>query len=305
MNSPTAALEFVAASKWYGQVSALIDISVRFAPGVTGLVGQNGAGKTTMMKLACGLLRPSYGTVSLMGQSPTSPQARRHLGYCPDIDKYYEDQSGHKFVTWMLRLSGDSARVAAGRATELLEELDLREAMHRRIAGYSKGMRQRVKLAIALGHDPSVLLLDEPLTGLDPLGRQEMLELMRRLGSQGVVVIVSSHVLHELQSVADQVILVHQGRLLAEGSVADIREQIYDRPRKILLTSDAPRELAGRLFEQASIVDVKITDRGVEISTQGGNGVNEFITDLGVAGHVQEVLPLDNSLESVFGYLVK
>lgn len=305
MSSSDAALEFFAASKWYGQVSALIDISVHFAPGVTGLVGQNGAGKTTMMKLACGLLRPSYGSVSLMGEAPTMPRARRHLGYCPDIDKYYEDQSGHKFVTWMLRLSGDSARVASRRAAELLEHLDMREAMHRRIAGYSKGMRQRVKLAIALGHDPSVLLLDEPLTGLDPVGRQEMLEQMRRLGSEGVVVVVSSHVLHELQSAADRVVLVHQGRMLAEGSVADIREQIYDRPRKILLTSNEPRDLAGRLFKQKSVIDVKITDSGVEISTQGGSGVNEFITDLGIAGHVEEVVPLDDSLESVFGYLVK
>jgi ABC-2 type transport system ATP-binding protein len=305
LSQQPAGLEFQAASKWYGQVSALTDITVGFTPGVTGLVGGNGAGKTTMMKLAAGLLRPSYGIVLLSGQPPTSASARQDLGYCPDIDKYYEDQSGHTFVTWMLRLSGFGRRAAVQRTEELMEQLDMSGAMHRRIAGYSKGMRQRIKLAVALGHEPRVLLLDEPMTGLDPVGRQEILDLVRRLSSEGVVVVVSSHVLHELQSVADRVVLIHRGRMLAEGTVADIRNQIYDRPRRILLATAKPRDLAARLVANESIVDVAINDRGVEIATQGGHGIAEFITELGAAGHVSEVLPLDDSLESVFGYLVK
>ena len=302
--SEAPSLEFVAASKWYGQVSALTDITVSFTPGVTGLVGQNGAGKSTMMKLAAGLLRPSYGEVFILGEPPTSPRARRHLGYCADIDRFHENQSGVGFVTWMLRLSGFSGGEAKRRARELLGELGLGDAMGRRIAGYSKGMRQRVKLAVALGHDPRVLLLDEPLTGLDPIARQEMIALMRRMGERGAVVVVSSHVLHELQSAADRVVLVHRGRQLAVGTVADIRAEIADRPRRIRLTASSARALAGRLFEIDEITDVAVVDGGVEISTSGGLHVDEFLSGLGIEGLIEEIVPLDDSLESVFGYLV-
>lgn len=300
-----ASLEFVATSKWYGQISALTDVSVRFTPGVTGLVGQNGAGKSTMMKLAVGLLRPSYGEVFINGQPPTVPKARARLGYCADVDRYYEYQTGHTFVDWMLRLSGMGGAAARQRATALLDELGLGEAMHRKIAGYSKGMRQRVKLAVALGHDPDILLMDEPLTGLDPVARQEMIELMRRLGESGTIVVVSSHVLHELESVAEQIVLVHQGSKLAEGTVAEIRDKINDRPRRVQLTTGRSRELAARLFSQPEITHVSITHGGVEIATEGGLGVDEFLTGLGAEGLVEEVIPLDDSLESVFGYLVK
>lgn len=300
-----ASLEFVAASKWYGQVSALTDVSVAVGPGVTGLVGQNGAGKSTMMKLACGIIRPSFGQVTVMGSSPSEAATRRFMGYAADVDRYYERQSGVVFVTWMLRLSGFAGGAARKRAEQLLHELGLGENMHRRIDTYSKGMRQRIKLAVALGHDPRVLLLDEPLTGLDPVARQDMIELMRRLGDEGVTVLVSSHVLHELQSVVSQVVLVHQGRLLAKGSVAEIREQINDRPRRILLTTEQPRALAGRLFEEQGITSVTVQDRGVEIATAGGASVDQFLTQLGVDGLVSELTALDDSLESVFGYLVK
>lgn len=299
------ALEFIATSKWYGQISALTDINVRFGPGVTGLVGQNGAGKSTMMKLACGLLRPSHGAVTIMGIAPTEAAARRFLGYAADVDRYYERQSGLTFVTWMMRLSDFGRRAARQRAAELLDELGLGDAMHRPIMTYSKGMRQRVKLAVALGNRPQVLLLDEPLTGLDPVARQEMTELMRRLGDEGVAVIVSSHVLHELQTIATRVVLVHQGRLLAEGSVAEIREQMNDRPRKVMLRTDQPRRLASRLFEQEGIISVTLNGQGAEISTAGGAGVDEFLTQLGSEGLVAEMAPVDDSLESVFGYLVK
>jgi len=300
-----ARLEFVACSKWYGQISALTDVSVSFGPGVTGLVGQNGAGKSTMMKLACGILRPNFGQVTLMGSSPTSAAARKFLGYASDADRYYERQTGAVFVAWMLRLSGFGRVDARRRAKQLLDELGLGEDMHRRIDTYSKGMRQRVKLAVALGHEPRVLLLDEPLTGLDPLARQDMTELIRRLGEQGVVVVVSSHVLHELQSVASQVVLIHQGRLLASGSVAEIREQMNDRPRRVRLSTDRPRVLASRLFDQDGITSVSIQGSAVEIAVAGGASVDPFLTQLGVDGLISELTALDDSLESVFGYLVK
>jgi ABC-2 type transport system ATP-binding protein len=299
------ALEFLATSKWYGQVSALTDVSVRFGPGVWGLIGQNGAGKSTLIKLAAGLLRPSHGEVRLLGMPPTRPAARRHLGYCPDIDRYYEDLAGRRFVEWMLRLGGGRRRVAAARARALLVELGLEADLERPIREYSKGMRQRVKLAVALGRDPAVLLLDEPLTGLDPVARQEMLALLRRRGAAGACVVVSSHVLHELQSVVDGVVVIHQGRKLAEGRVGEIREQMLDRPRRFFLGSDDPRRLAARLFDQDAVVQVLLADGGVEMSTGGGAGVDAFLTGLGADGLLREILPLDENLESVFGYLVQ
>lgn len=300
-----ASLEFVAASKWYGQISALTDVSVRFGPGVTGLVGQNGAGKSTMMKLGCGILRPSHGQVMVMGANPTKASSRENLGYAADVDRYYERQPGVVFVAWMMRLSGFGRSDARVRARELLEELGLGDAMNRPINTYSKGMRQRVKLAVALGHRPRVLLLDEPLTGLDPIARQEMIELMRRLGSEGVAVIVSSHVLHELQAVADRVVLIHQGRLLAEGSVQEIRNQMNDRPRRMLVSTEQPREVASRLFSQEGILSVSLKRTGVEIETAGGAPVDRFLTELGADGLISELTAVDDSLESVFGYLVK
>lgn len=300
-----ASLEFVAASKWYGQISALTDVSVRFGPGVTGLVGQNGAGKSTMMKLGCGILRPSHGQVMVMGANPTKASSRENLGYAADVDRYYERQPGVVFVAWMMRLSGFGRSDARVRARELLEELGLGDAMNRPINTYSKGMRQRVKLAVALGHRPRVLLLDEPLTGLDPIARQEMIELMRRLGSEGVAVIVSSHVLHELQAVADRVVLIHQGRLLAEGSVQEIRNQMNDRPRRMLVSTEQPREVASRLFSQEGILSVSLKRTGIEIETAGGAPVDRFLTELGADGLISELTAVDDSLESVFGYLVK
>lgn len=304
MSSTPVELEFLAASKWYGQIAALSEVTVRFEPGVTGLVGQNGAGKSTLLKLACGLLRPSQGEVRVAGNSPVRASVRRHIGYCPDLDRYDEHLTGRECVTRMLRLSG-LRRVRAGeRAGELLRELGLGAAMDRTIAGYSKGMRQRVKLAQALGHDPEVMLLDEPLGGLDPMARHEVGELIRRLGESGRVVVVSSHILHELQTVASRVVLIHQGRLLAEGTVDDLREQMDDRPRKLFLRSGEPRALASRLFQMGPVSSVAMVMDGVQVETSGGEGFHEEITRLGAEGLVQEIVPRDDSLDSVFGYLV-
>jgi ABC-2 type transport system ATP-binding protein len=165
-------------------------------------------------------------------------------------------------------------------------------------------MRQKVAICCAFLHEPAVLLLDEPLTGLDPIARQEVTGLMRRLGDSGAVVVVSSHVLHELQAVADRVVLIHQGRMLASGAVAEIRDQIEDRPRRLFLATRTPRDLAQRLFEEVDITEVRLTERGVEVSTRGAQGVYAFLTELGAAGLIDEVMPMDDSLESVFGYLV-
>lgn len=301
-----ASIEFVAVSKWYGQVSALTDLSCRLEAGVTGLVGQNGVGKSTMLKLTSGLLRPSQGEVLVCGRSPRHAEARRQLGFCPDLDRFYEAMTGRRFVAWMLRLHGVGGGRAYRRAGELLDQLGLGEAMHRRIGGYSKGMRQRVKLAQALAHEPKVLLLDEPLTGLDPLARHEMGVLIRELGSGGTAVLVSSHVLHELQSVAGRFLLVHQGRLLAEGTVDELREQLADRPRKLYVRSRRPRQLAQRLAALDTVIGLQVQEEGVLLDTRGGGELYQSMTAIGADGGdlIDELTPVDDNLEAVFGYLV-
>lgn len=301
-----ASIEFVAVSKWYGQVSALTDLSCRLEAGVTGLVGQNGVGKSTMLKLTSGLLRPSQGEVLVCGQSPRHAQARRQLGFCPDLDRFYESMTGRRFVAWMLRLHGVGGRRAYQRAGELLDRLGLGEAMHRRIGGYSKGMRQRVKLAQALAHEPRVLLLDEPLTGLDPVARHDMGVLIRELGVGGTAVLVSSHVLHELQNVATRFLLVHQGRLLAEGSVGELREQLADRPRKLFLRSRSARRLAQRLAALETVIGLHVQEEGVLLDTRGGGELYDSLTAIGAEGGdlIDELTPVDDNLEAVFGYLV-
>jgi ABC-2 type transport system ATP-binding protein len=300
------ALEFLSVSKWYGQVSALTDVTLALNPGVTGLVGRNGAGKSTLIKLACGLLRPSQGLVQLHGKPPAHAAARAGLGLCPDVERLYEGSTGLQFVAWMLRLQGASARGARARAAEVLAELGLGDAMHRRIKTYSKGMRQRVKLAQAVAHEPGIVLLDEPLTGLDPVARVEFGDRIRALGEQGRTVLVSSHVLHELQSVARTFVVIDRGRVLAEGPLAELREQLADRPRRLQLASRRPRELATRLARLDDVAGVRVTADGVTVEARGGTALGAQLTALGAEadGLIDELWPLDDDLESVFGYLV-
>lgn len=299
-------IEFLSVSKWYGQVSALVDMSFRIESGVTGLVGENGAGKSTLMKLAVGRLRPSLGQVDLCGGAPWSPGVRRNLGYCPDIDAFHEDLSGLSFVTWMLRLHGYGGREASQRARRTLERFGMGEAMHRKIRTYSKGMRQRIKLSQALAHDPVVVFLDEPMTGLDPVARHQMAEAITELGGSGVTVMVSSHVLHELQNIVDRVLLIHQGRLMAEGAVGELRRQLEDRPHRLRLRSRRPRELAARLSHLAVVSGMTFTNDGLELATAGGEGLFQELTAIGAEESqlLDEIAPLDDNLEAIFAYLV-
>lgn len=303
----TATLELRSVSKWYGQVAALSEVSMTVGPGVTGLVGQNGAGKSTLIKLAVGLLRPSQGEVLLHGHPPLRARARADLGYCPDIDRFYERLSGLEFTTWMLRLQGFDRRAARRRAAEVLARLGLESVMRRRISGYSKGMRQRIKLAQALAHEPRTVLLDEPLTGLDPIGRHEVGTAIAELGARGVTVLVSSHVLHELEHVAERFVLLHHGRLTAEGGLRELRRQLASRPRRVLLRSRRPRDLAARLCEMPDVCAVRLAERGAVVAeTQGDDEVWRRFTELGAAeeGLIEELAPLDENLEAVFDYLV-
>jgi ABC-2 type transport system ATP-binding protein len=299
-------LAFGNVSKWYGQVSALMDVSFAVGAEVVGLVGRNGAGKTTLMKLTCGLLRPSQGQVAVAGHDAGSAPARAALGFCPDLDRLYERLSGREFVAWMLRLHGVGGAQARARAGEVLEQLGLGENMHRRIGEYSKGMRQRVRLGQALAHRPRVVLLDEPMTGLDPIARHELAQTIAQLSRDGVGVLVSSHVLHELEAMIGRVVLIHQGRLLAEGRVADLRGQLRGQPHRLRLGSERPRELAAALVRLPQVVGVEFADAAVQVALSGEPGFYGTLTALGAesAGLVEEVQPLDDSLASVFGYLV-
>ncbi|MEY2982996.1 MAG: putative transporter ATP-binding protein YxlF [Planctomycetota bacterium] len=297
-------IEFRGVSKWYGQVAALTDVSVKIDGGIVGLVGRNGAGKSTMMNLLAGLLRPSRGEVLVDGVEPWRADTRRRIGFCPDVDSFYEDLSGHAFVAWLLRLHGLRAREARELAAHAMDRVGLTDAMHRTIRGYSKGMRQRVKLAQALARDPSTLLLDEPMTGLDPIARHDITALVVSLHEAGVTVLVSSHVLQELEEIAVRVLLVHQGRLLADGSVHELRRLLEDRPYRLLIHSPRPRDVAARLTAVAVVRGLTLDQEAVEVETDGGGDLFATLTELGAEGLIEEVRPLDDDLEAVFAYLV-
>lgn len=302
-----AELEFRNVSKWYGQVAALSDVSFQLGPGVVGLVGANGAGKSSLIKLAAGLLRPSQGDVLLSGVAAHEAAARRSLGYCPDLERSFEALSGVDFVTWMLRLHGFDARTARRRAQDVLAGLGLGDAMHRPIRTYSKGMRQRAKLGQALAHEPDVVLLDEPLTGLDPVARFEIGERIRALGAAGCSVLVSSHILHELQAVADRFLLIHRSRLMAEGTLRELREQLSDRPQRVLVRGPDPRALAARLIELPQVRAAHLEgEDGLLLEIQGSREFFRLLTELGARPQrlVDSVTTVDDSLEAVFGYLV-
>lgn len=299
-------LRFDAVSKTYGQVSALMDVTFVVKPEVVGLVGRNGAGKSTLMKLACGLLSPSQGLVTICGEQATRPAARRLFGFCPDIEQLPAHLTGRQFVAAMLRLHGTGGRAAHVRAGEVLDRLGLGANMERRIGTYSKGMRQRVRLGQALAHDPRVVLLDEPMNGLDPVARHELTQQIEGLARAGVAVVVSSHVLHELEAMVDRVLLMHQGRLLAEGAVHELRNQLEGKPHRMLLKSRSPRLLARELAGLPQVTGLVVREDAVEVSIAGQAGFYRELTGIGARGDgiVEEMIPVDDSLASLFGYLV-
>lgn len=301
-----SALRFQRVTKWYGSIVALLDVSFEVGCEVVGLVGKNGVGKSTLMKLAAGLLHPSQGTVHIGPHPAGTAAARADLGFCPDVERLYEQLTGVTFIAWMLRYHGYGRREARARAAATLERLGLGEHMHRRIREYSKGMRQRVRLAQALAHEPRFVLLDEPMTGLDPVARAELSQTIRSLPAQGVGVLVSSHVLHELEAVVDRVVLVHQGRLLAQGRVGELRAQLPSQPHRLRLVGPRLRELAAVLVAWPQVAQVRVHDDSLEVSVVGEAGFYEALTRLGAGwdGGLHEVVPLDDDLASLFGYLV-
>jgi ABC-2 type transport system ATP-binding protein len=305
----TPIIEFDGVSKWYGNVIGLNKLTLAIPAGVTGLLGPNGAGKSTLLQLATGQLRPSQGTVRVLGQDVwDNPALNRVIGLCPEQDAFYEWMTGHDFVRTCARLSGMSRREATDAADRAMDRVGMTENMNRAIRGYSKGMRQRTKLAQALVHEPRVLFLDEPLTGTDPVARRDLIDVVRGLGAAGCSVLVSSHVLHEVQALTPRVVLLHRGRLVAEGHVREIRGLIDTHPHRIVLVCDKYRELAARLSACNDVNGIKFLDResAILVETRQPGTFYARLPGLALSDGMglREVYSEDDNLEAVFKYLV-
>jgi ABC-2 type transport system ATP-binding protein len=307
VTAPAPALAFNRASRWYGPVIALNDVTVDVPAGVTGLLGPNGAGKSTFLKLASGQLRPSQGTVRLLGLPAWgTPEVFHRVGLCPEADAFWEHLTGLQFVTALMRFTGYDEAECRHRAENALHEVDLLDAKDRKIGGYSKGMRQRVKLAQAIAHEPEVLLLDEPVSGMDPVNRRRVIELVRRLGREGKTVVVSSHILHEVEAMTRRVLLVHNGRILAEGEVREIRDLLDEHPHTVALRAREPRRLAAAVVGWPSVVSIAFGGEGEWVTVETARP-DEFYGALHAAAlesGVVEMYSPDEDLESVFRYLV-
>src|SRR5262245_4923285 len=235
----TPSLLFEQVSKWYGPVIGVNQVTLELRPGITGLVGANGAGKSTLLRLATGQLRPDLGRVRVFGLNAWVAAAKRHVGYCPEVDAFYEEMSGRQFVLSMARLCGYARAEAARRTESSLRFVGMADRADRRLRAYSKGMRQRIKVAQALVHDPEILVLDEPLSGVDPVGRQEFLDLFHRLAASGKCLLVSSHELEELEKLTEQVAIMARGRIAAVGTVSQIRDRLDAHPLSVLIELNA------------------------------------------------------------------
>jgi ABC-2 type transport system ATP-binding protein len=296
-------------SKWYGQVSGLNDVTVSVPPGITGLLGPNGAGKSTFMKLMTGQLKPSQGVIRVLGEPIWgNPALYRRIGFCPEQDAFYERMSGVDWVTALVRLGGADLPSATSAAQRALEAVDLVDAADKKIGAYSKGMRQRVKLAQAIAHDPELLILDEPLGGMDPLMRRRTIRQIRDWGRAGKSVLVSSHILHEVEAMTSNILLINNGRIVAEGNVHQIRDLIDEHPHTVFIRADAPRELARLLLAEDGVISLRFEPGAVVVETARPDAFYARLTDMaasGEAGAIDEVTSPDDNLQAVFRYLVK
>jgi ABC-2 type transport system ATP-binding protein len=305
----SALLEARAVTKLYGVVIGLNDLSIELEPGVHGLLGPNGAGKSTLLKLIMGQLRPSEGQLRVLGEEPWgNHKLFRRIGYCPEHDAFWSFQTGLEFVTTLARLSGLSRDEARAAAEHALGRMGASEFMRRPISTYSKGMRQRTKLAQAMAHRPELLILDEPLSGTDPTGRREILDVIAGLGREGKSVIVSSHVMHEVESVTQHFLLIHGGRVLAVGDVREVRKLMGEFPHQIRIACDGPRALAARLAGETAVEGYRLDERHgeIQITTRDPERLFRSLPAHAQAAgvHVFELGSTDESLDAVFGYLV-
>jgi ABC-2 type transport system ATP-binding protein len=309
MNVANHRIVFDDVSKFYGEVLGVNRVNLSLPPGVTSLVGPNGSGKTTLMNLMTGLVRPTQGSISVLGLTPDQPEEFfRRVGYCTQFDSFPKGVTGYEFINQYLRLRGLTA-IAAHRLTmEAISRVSMGEAAHRKVAAYSKGMRQRIRLAQAIAHHPTVLVLDEPLNGLDPMARAESMALFEALGKEGMHVVISSHVLHEVDKISDQVVLMSYGYVVAEGQIQGVRSEVTEHPMQILVRCNAPNLLASRLFAQDHVVEAKLNrdGQGVLVRTLDADQfyilLNRIISEEEI--NLQAVSPADDDVNSVYQYLI-
>jgi ABC-2 type transport system ATP-binding protein len=283
-------------------------VNLSIPPGVTSLVGPNGSGKTTLMNLMTGLVRPTRGQIRVLGYAPSEPEKLfKILGYSTQFDSFPKGLTGFQFVSSYLRLAGNDRQTADRLAWQAIERVNLVDAAHRNVGGYSKGMRQRIRLAQALCHNPRVLVLDEPMNGLDPLARAEMIALFRAAAADGCYVIVSSHILHEVDALSDQVILLSNGYVVAEGAIQSVRSEIRDRPAQILIRCNRPREVATKImgFEQTIEVRIHNDERGLLVKTKDEDRFYLMLNHIALNGvDIESVAPADDDVNSVYEYLI-
>jgi len=296
-------------SKFYGEILGVNRVSLQIAPGITSLVGPNGAGKSTLMNLMTGLLRPSRGTIKVLGIPTDQPEPLfRKLGYCTQFDSFPRGVTGKEFIKSFLLVHGFDRKKADELTLTALERVSLVDAANRKVAAYSKGMRQRIRLAQAIAHQPAVLILDEPLNGLDPMVRAETIALFRKLAAEGLHLIISSHILHEVDMMSDRVILLNNGYVVAEGKVHGVRDEMEDRALQILIRCDKPARLAARVFDKDHVVEARLHDDklGLFVRTRDADGFYLLLNQVVAEGeiNIESVAPVDDDLSAVYQYLI-
>jgi ABC-2 type transport system ATP-binding protein len=296
-------------SKFYGEILGVNRVNLSIAPGITSLVGPNGAGKTTLMNLMTGLLKPTRGDISILGVSPDEPEELfRKVGYCSQFDSFPRGVTGREFVNMFLSVHGYAKNESDELTMQALERVSLTEAANKKVAAYSKGMRQRVRLAQSIAHNPSVLILDEPLNGLDPMARAETIRLFRQLADEGLHLVISSHILHEVDMMSDSIVLLNNGYVVAEGDVHGVRDEMEEHPMQILIRCDRPAALAARIFGEDQVVEARIHDdrHGLFIKTRDADKFYLLLNKVVAEGvvSVESVTPVDDDLSAVYQYLI-
>jgi ABC-2 type transport system ATP-binding protein len=297
-------------SKFYGEILGVNRVTLTIPPGITSLVGPNGSGKTTLMNLMTGLLRPTRGDVTVLGIPTDRPdELFRKLGYCSQFDSFPRGLTGREFVRSFLMVSGYQRNQAEELTEKAMERVDLLPAADRRIGAYSKGMRQRIRLAQSIAHEPSVLILDEPLNGLDPMVRAETIALFRQLAAEGMHLIISSHILHEVDMMSDRVVLLNNGYVVAEGAIHGVRDEMdVEHPMQILIRCDQPSLLAARMFRTDEVVEARLHEdrHGLFVKTRNPDRFYLLLNEVVAQGeiNVESVAPVDDDLSAVYEYLI-
>ncbi len=310
IRNPQSEITFDNVSKFYGEILGVNRVNLAIPPGITSLVGPNGAGKTTLMNLMTGLLRPTRGRLSVLGIPTDQPeQLFRKVGYCSQFDSFPRGLTGREFIKSFLMVSGFASKEADELTTKALERVDLVAAADRRIGAYSKGMRQRVRLAQSIAHQPSVLILDEPLNGLDPIVRAETIALFKQLAAEGLHLIISSHILHEVDMMSDRVVLLNNGYVVAEGAIQGVRDEMdVEHPMQVLIRCDQPSLLAARMFRDDNVIEARLHEdrRGLFVKTRNPDRFYLLLNEVVAQGEieVESIAPVDDDLSAVYDFLI-